>query len=91
MTPRRDYSCEILALIVLVVLSALSHFWYIMIAIGVGMAISGAGFLLSRLVLRARTEMAAHFPAPGHHRSAGSRADASVEVPRGATPSLPAA
>jgi len=29
---KRDYSCEIISVVVLVLLSALSHFWYIAIA-----------------------------------------------------------
>lgn len=31
-----DYSCEVLSLIVLFLLSALSHFWYVLLAFGVG-------------------------------------------------------
>jgi hypothetical protein len=41
----RDYSCEIMAVIVLTVLSALSHFWYILIALSIlaGLAVLGSG------------------------------------------------
>ena len=31
-TKKRDYSCEIISLIVTVILSELSHFWYIVFA-----------------------------------------------------------
>jgi hypothetical protein len=56
MTPaRNDYSREILSLIVLVALNALSHFWYVLFAICVGAAFMGMGFLLTRIILRATT------------------------------------
>ena len=48
---KRDYSCEILSLIVLVILSDLSHFWLIMIAICIGIVFWGGGVLLAHLVL----------------------------------------
>ena len=50
---RHDYSSEIIGLIVLVVLSVLSHFWYVLIAICVGAAFIGMGFLFTRIILRA--------------------------------------
>jgi len=50
---RNDYSSEIIALIVLIVFSALSHFWYVLIAICVGAALIGMGFLFTRIILRA--------------------------------------
>jgi hypothetical protein len=59
MTAKRDYSCEIMALVVLTALSALSHFWYIMIAICVVAALIGAGFLLSRIFILAKRELLA--------------------------------
>jgi hypothetical protein len=49
---RHDYSSEILALIVLIVLSALSHFWYVLIAICVGAALIGICFFFARIILR---------------------------------------
>jgi hypothetical protein len=48
-----DYSSEIMALIVLIVLCALSHFWYVLIAICVGAALIGMGFLFTKIILRA--------------------------------------
>jgi hypothetical protein len=50
---RHDYSSEIVALFVLVVLSVLSHFWYVLIAICVGAALIGMGYLFARIILRA--------------------------------------
>jgi hypothetical protein len=50
---RRDYSSEIMALIVLIVLSALSHFWYVLIAMCVGAALIGICFFFAKIILRA--------------------------------------
>ena len=50
---RHDYSSEIVALFVLIVLSALSHFWYVLIAICLGAALIGMGYLFTRIILRA--------------------------------------
>jgi energy-coupling factor transporter transmembrane protein EcfT len=50
---RHDYSSEIIALIVLIILSALSHFWYVLIAIGIGAALMGMCFFFARIILRA--------------------------------------
>ena len=52
MNSTRDYSCELLSFIVLFVLSALSHFWFIMIAICIGIGLWGAGIVLSRIFLK---------------------------------------
>ncbi len=49
-TTQVDFSCELLAFIVLVILSALSHFWYIVIAICIGVLFCGAIILLAQLV-----------------------------------------
>lgn len=59
MTGKHDYGCEIIALFVLTALSALSHFWYIMIAICIATALVGAGLLVSGIFLRAQKEMLA--------------------------------
>lgn len=48
-----DYSCEVLSLIVLFLLSALSHFWYIFIAIGVGIFLWIGTILLGRVLVSA--------------------------------------
>ena len=50
---RNDYSSEIMSLIVLVVLSVLSHFWYVLIAICLGAALIGMVYLFTRIILRA--------------------------------------
>jgi hypothetical protein len=50
---RDDYSSEIMALVVLIVLSALSHFWYVLIVICVGAGLIGMGLLFTRIILRA--------------------------------------
>jgi len=50
---RHDYSSEILGLIVLIVLSALSHFWYVVIAISVGAALMGMCFFFAKIIFRA--------------------------------------
>lgn len=56
MNSKCDRSCELLAFIVLFILSALSHFWLIMIAISVGVAIGIAGAVLSRVFLYLMTK-----------------------------------
>ena len=50
---RHDFSSEIMALVVLVVLSVLSHFWYVLIAICVGAALIGMVYLFARIILPA--------------------------------------
>jgi hypothetical protein len=49
----RDYSCEIISFVVLVILSELSHFWYIMIAICIAVLFWGAIVLLGQLAVLA--------------------------------------
>ena len=83
MIGNRDYSCEIMAIIVLTVLSALSHFWYIMIAICAAMALAGAGFLISLIFLRLRRELLARLLSPTHSQNANPQADMSVGISRG--------
>jgi hypothetical protein len=48
---RGDYSSEIMALILLILLSVLSHYWYALIAICVGAVLIGIGFLFRWIVL----------------------------------------
>jgi hypothetical protein len=50
---RHDYSSEIIALVILVVLSVLGHFWYVLVAICAGAALIGMGYLFARIILRA--------------------------------------
>jgi len=54
-----DYSSEIMGLIVLAALSAVNHFWYILIALCAAITAAGAGFLISRVVLYARRDILA--------------------------------
>ena len=56
---KNDYSCEILSFIVLTILSALSHFWYILFIFCAGIVFWGAVVLL-RQILRS---VAMTFPA----------------------------
>ena len=90
-TARRDYSCEIIALAVLTVLSALSHFWYIMIAMCVVTAFVGTGFLLFKIIVLAKREMLARLLNPALHKNAMPKGEASVVFGRGARQSLPVA
>jgi uncharacterized membrane protein YoaK (UPF0700 family) len=46
-----DYSCEILSFVVIVILSALSHFWYIAFAICAGIFLWGLIVLLGKALL----------------------------------------
>jgi hypothetical protein len=48
-----NYDCEILSFIVLFILSALSHFWYILFAICAGIIFWGAVVLLGQLLMSA--------------------------------------
>lgn len=64
MNLKHDRSSELLAFIVLFILSALSHFWFIMIGISVGVAIGIVGALLSRVFLYLMTKQ---FPTPVRH------------------------
>jgi Na+-translocating ferredoxin:NAD+ oxidoreductase RnfD subunit len=47
---KSDYSCEILSFIVLVILSALSHFWFIVIGTGIAIVFWAAIALLGHVV-----------------------------------------
>jgi len=71
MTGRHDYSCEIIALVVLTALSALSHFWYIMFAICVVTALGGVGLLLSGIFLRTQRKLLDSLFIPAHPREYG--------------------
>ena len=59
--PRKaDYSIEIGSFVVLVILSALSHFWYIVIAICIGMLFWGGVTLFVRLARSAANGLSWH-------------------------------
>jgi hypothetical protein len=91
MTGNKDYSCEIMSLIVLTVLSALSHFWYIMIAICAVMALAAAGFLICISLIRLRRQLLAHLLHSALSHNARHRSDLSVNISREANPSMPGA
>ena len=55
-----DYSCEVLSLIVLFILSAFSHFWYILIAVGIGISLWVGLVLVGRLLLSAAQALPRH-------------------------------
>ncbi|MGA7794227.1 MAG: hypothetical protein WCA19_14420 [Candidatus Acidiferrales bacterium] len=58
---KSDYSCEILSFIVLVILSALSHFWYILFIFCAGIIFWGAVVLMGQILQSA----AMTFPSNG--------------------------
>lgn len=55
----RDYSCEIMAAIVLTVLSALSHFWYILIALSILAGLAVLGLAISAILIRVGRQLLA--------------------------------
>ena len=89
MAPRRDYSCEILALLVLTILSALSHFWYIMIGICIVMGFAGAAVLLSKIFLGAMSELGARISPSALREEMTPAAELSVDTAQGPRPSPP--
>ncbi len=76
----RDYGCEIISFVVLLVLSALSHFWYIMIVICAGTVLWATSAVLRRAILNRmvvtapevgrQLERGRHEPVPGTLRGA---------------------
>jgi hypothetical protein len=48
---KRDFSCEILSFIVIAILSELSHFWFILIAIGIAILFWVIMVVLAKLML----------------------------------------
>ncbi len=51
MKSTHTYDCEIISFVVLLILSALSHFWYIMIFICAGIAVWAMSTILARTIL----------------------------------------
>jgi hypothetical protein len=87
----RDYSCEIMALIVLTLLSALSHFWLILIAIGVVAGLAVVGLLMATILIRVGRQLLARVLNPPPQQNSGPQGGISVDVGRGPRPSLPTA
>lgn len=50
---RNDHLFEIASLIALIVISVLSPFWCVLIAVGLGAVLVGMSFLLRKIILRA--------------------------------------
>lgn len=88
---KRDYGCEIMALVVLTALSGLSHFWYIIIAISIVTALAGVGFMLSRIFILVKREMLARLLGPACRKNTRRKAKVSVEIAQGPRSSLPVA
>ena len=88
MTANRDCNCEIMAVIVLTVLSALSHFWYIVIAVCAVTGLAVAGYLIASIFLHARRVVVARLLSPASHNDTRPETEVSVG---GARPSLPVA
>jgi hypothetical protein len=85
----RDFSCEILALVVLTLLSALSHFWLIMVGICAIAALSAARFLLSRIFFFAKSEIGARFLYPPHRGESKVEGQLPVRISKTPQQSLP--
>ncbi len=78
MIAKRDFSSEIGGLIVLTILSAMSHFWLIMIAICAGTIVGVAGYLISSIVLHASRDMLERLLSPAGHNHASRESEAPV-------------
>ena len=87
----RDYGCEIMAVIILTVLSALSHFWYILIAIGVVAGLAGVGLLIATTLVRVGRRLVARILNPVPQQNSGSETAITVDVASSSRPSLPVA
>ncbi len=74
MSPGRDFSCEIMGIVVLTVLSAVSHFWYILIAIAILAGFAVVGLLLALALLRVGRQVLARVlnPVPRQDARAGT-------------------
>jgi len=83
----RDYVCEVMGLVVIAVLSALSHFWYVLIAIGILGGMAGVGLLIATVLLRLGRQVLARVLNPVHHEDSLRQAVLSVDA--GPGPSLP--
>lgn len=87
MKSERDYVCEVMGLFVITVLSALSHFWYVLIAIGILGGVAGASLLIATVLLRLGRQLLARVLNPVHHQDSLPAAEISVDA--GPRPSLP--
>jgi hypothetical protein len=90
MSPGRDFSCEIMGLIVLTILSALSHFWYIMVAVGILSGFAAVGLLLAILLLRVARQLLDRVLNPVPPQNARARTGIAVDDGTRPGSSLPA-
>ncbi len=86
MNTKSDYSSEIMGVIVLAALSAASHFWLIMIALGAALIVAGTGFLISRLLVRARRDLVARMLSTPNYDNPGLNSEVSINGARGSLP-----
>jgi len=87
----RDYSCEIMAVIVLTVLSALSHFWYILIALSILAGLAVLGLAIAAILIRVGRQLLARILNPVPQQISRSETAAAVDVGPSSRPSLPVA
>lgn len=87
----RDYSCEIMAVVVLTVLSALSHFWYILIALSILAGLAVLGLAIAAILIRVGRQLLARVLNPVHQQITRSETAAAVDVGPNSRPSLPVA
>ena len=86
---KKDYGSEIIALCALTVLSALSHFWFIMIAIAIGLCLAGLVTLASKIYLHARMVRESDLYSPPPVRLAKPSRKGILEAAHGSGASLP--
>jgi hypothetical protein len=87
----RDYSCEIMAVIVLTVLSALSHFWYILIALSILAGFAVLGLSIAAILIRVGRQLLARVLNPVPQQISRSETAPAVDVGPSSRPSLPVA
>lgn len=75
---KRDYSCEIISFIVIVVLSELSHFWYILIAFCFVALCWGVIVMLGQLAIFAISKLS--WRLRENHTRAGKASDIGSQV-----------
>jgi hypothetical protein len=86
---RRDYSCEIMGIVVLTVLSALSHFWFILIFVGIVAGVAVLGLVMAAVLIGVGRRLLARLLNPVPQQISNSEKALAVEVSQ--RPSLPIA
>ena len=87
----RGYSCEIMSVIALTVLSALSHFWYILIAVGILAGLAGGSLLVAMIFIRVGRQLLARLLNPVPQENPRPETKIRADVGPGSRPSLPVA